>query len=128
MIPPGYLDFGHACTRARGAAPRVFTVLVITSSIFGIFQIFLDLDISARSNEENEYRHSIVGPNVMVSALVFTFRKFYLFNCSSPHVSAVEAGQVTCCVIGDNRLVNYSISLSLTLCSFQLGRRVSVLG
>jgi len=23
-------------------------------------------------------------------------------NCSSPHVSAVEAGQVTCCVIGDN--------------------------
>jgi hypothetical protein len=30
------------------------------------------------------------------------FRKFYLFHCSSPHVSAVEAGQVTCCVIGDN--------------------------
>jgi hypothetical protein len=31
----------------------------------------------------------------MVSALVFMFRKLYLFNCSSPQVSAFEAGQVT---------------------------------
>jgi hypothetical protein len=39
---------------------RVF----ITCSILGIFQLFLDLDISADSNEENEYRHSIVGRTV----------------------------------------------------------------
>jgi hypothetical protein len=64
----------------------------------------------------------------MVSALVFMFRKFYLFNCSSPHDSAVEAGQVICCVVGDNWLVNCSTYVSLTLCSFQPGRRVSVLG
>jgi hypothetical protein len=60
-VPPGYLDFGRRCTRARGAATRVLTVFVITSSIFGIFQFCLDLDISADSNEENEYRQSIVG-------------------------------------------------------------------
>jgi hypothetical protein len=56
------------------------------------------------------------------------FQKCYLFNCSSPQVTAFEAGPVTCCAIGDNRLVNYSTYFSLTLCSFQLGRRVSVLG
>jgi hypothetical protein len=61
VIPPGYLDFGRACTRARGAAPRVFTVSFITCSIFGIF---LDLDILEGSNEENEYRHSVVGLTV----------------------------------------------------------------
>ena len=101
------MDFGRRCTRARGAATRVLTVFFITCSILGIFQLFLDLDISADLNEENEYRHSIVGLTVMLIALVFTFRKFYLFNCSSPQVSAFEAGQVTCCVIGDNWLVNY---------------------
>jgi hypothetical protein len=56
------------------------------------------------------------------------FQKFYLFNCSSPQVSAFEAGRVTCCVIGDNWLVNCSTYFSLTLCSFQPGRRVAVLG
>jgi hypothetical protein len=56
------------------------------------------------------------------------FRTFLLFNCSSLRVSAFEAGQVTCCVIGDNWLVNWSTYISLTLCSFQLGRTVSVLG
>jgi hypothetical protein len=64
MIPPGYLDFGRACTRARGAATRVLTVFFITCSILGIFQFFVDLDIFADSNEENEYRHSIVGLTV----------------------------------------------------------------
>ena len=67
-------------------------------------------------------------PHRLVRALVFMFRKFYLFNCSSPQVSAFEAGQVTCCVIGDSWLVNYSTYFSLTLCSFQLARRVSLLG
>jgi hypothetical protein len=47
------LDFGRACTRARGAAARVLTVSFITCSIFGIFHFFLDLDILAGSNEEN---------------------------------------------------------------------------
>jgi hypothetical protein len=56
------------------------------------------------------------------------FRTFLLFNCSSLRVSAFEAGQVTCCVIGDNWIVNWSMCFSLTLCSFQLGRTVSVLG
>jgi hypothetical protein len=56
------------------------------------------------------------------------FRKFYLFNCSSPQVSAFEAGRVTCCVIGENWLVNCSTYFSLTLCSFQPGRRIAVLG
>ena len=129
MIPLGYLDFVRACMRARGAAPRVFTVSFITCSIFGIFQLFLDLDISADLNEEKEHRHSIVGLTVMLIALVFTFWKFYLFNCSSPQVPAFEAGRVTCCVIGDNWLVNCSTYFSLTLCpAFQLGKRVSLLG
>jgi hypothetical protein len=61
MISPGYLHFGHACMCARGAATCVLTVFFITCSIFGIFQLFLDLDMSADSNKENEYRHSIVG-------------------------------------------------------------------
>jgi hypothetical protein len=77
-MPPGYLDFGRACTRARGAATRVLTVFFITCSIFGIFQLFLDLDISADSNEENEYRHSIVG------LTVWSGRSFLCFgNCIS---------------------------------------------
>jgi hypothetical protein len=63
-MPLDYLDVGHACTRARGAAARVLTVFVITCSILGIFQLFLDLDISEGSNEENEYRHSTVGLTV----------------------------------------------------------------
>ena len=63
----------------------------------------------------------------MVRAPVFMFRKFYLFNCSSPHISAFEAGQVTCCFISDSWLVNHSTYFSLPHCSFQLGRRVSLL-
>ena len=76
MIPPGYLDFGRACTRARGAATRVLTVFFITCSIFGIFQLFLDLDISADSNEENEYRHSIVGLTVWSGRSFLCFKIF----------------------------------------------------
>ena len=74
MIPPGYLDFVSASTRARGAAPRVFTVSFITCSIFGIFHFFLDLDISEGSNKENEYRHSIVG------LIVWSGRSFLCFG------------------------------------------------
>jgi hypothetical protein len=40
---------------------------------FGIFQLFLDLDISADSNEENEYRHSIVGLTVWSGRLFLCF-------------------------------------------------------
>jgi hypothetical protein len=64
MIPPGYLDFGRACTHARGAATCVLTVFFITCSFFGNFQFFLDLDIFADSNEGNEYKHSILGLTV----------------------------------------------------------------
>jgi hypothetical protein len=78
VVPPGYLDFVRACTRARGAAPRVLTVLFITCSIFGIFHFFLDLDISACSNEENEYRYSIVGPTVWSGRSFLRFK-----NCIS---------------------------------------------
>jgi hypothetical protein len=75
-MPPSYLDFGRACTRARGAAPRVLTVWFITCSIFGIFHFFLDLDISAHSNEENEYRQSIVGLIVWSGRSFLRFRNF----------------------------------------------------
>jgi len=78
VIPPGYLDFVSASTRARGAAPRVFTVSFITCSIFGIFHFFLDLDILEDLNEENEYRHSVVG------LTVWSGRSFLCFgNCIS---------------------------------------------
>jgi hypothetical protein len=40
-----------------------------------------------------------IGVGVMEP--IFTFCTFLLFNWSSPQVSAFEAGQVTCCVIGD---------------------------
>jgi hypothetical protein len=85
MIPLGYLDFVRACMRARGAAPRVFTVSFITCSIFGIFYFCLDLDISPGSNEENEYRHSIVGLAVWSGRSFLCFGNFFLFNCSSPN-------------------------------------------
>ena len=61
MIPPGYLDFGRACTRARGAATRVLTVFFITWSIFGFFQPFLSLNVLEHSSEKNAYKHNIVG-------------------------------------------------------------------
>jgi hypothetical protein len=76
MIPPCYFDFGRACTRARGAATRVLTVFFISCSIFGIFQLFLGLDISADSNEENEYRHSIVGHTVRSGRSFLCFKNF----------------------------------------------------
>jgi hypothetical protein len=101
------MDFVCAWTRARGAALPVLTVFFITQSIFGQFQLFLGLDISEGPNEENEYRHSVVGLTVWSGRSFLCFVNFSLFNFSSPHVSAVEAGQVTCCVIGDNWLVNY---------------------
>ena len=84
MIPPGYLDFGRACTRARGAATRVLTVFFITCSIFGIFQLFLDLDISADSNEENEYRHSIVGLTVWSGRSFLCFGNFISLTAVLP--------------------------------------------
>jgi hypothetical protein len=84
MIPPGYLDFGRACTRARGAATRILTVFFITCSIFGIFQFFLDLDISADSNKENEYRHSIVGLTVWSGRLFLCFGNFISLTAVLP--------------------------------------------
>ena len=54
----GFWPRVHARAWSRDAR---FDCFFITCSIFGIFQLFLDLDISADSNEENEYRHSIVG-------------------------------------------------------------------
>jgi hypothetical protein len=54
------------------------------------------------------------------------FWKFYLFNCSSLHVSAVEAGQVTCCVIVDNcELLNLFQPDTLYIST---GKKSSVLG
>ena len=76
MVPPGYLDVGRACTRARGAAPRVLTVSFITCSIFGIFHFFLDLDILEDLNEENEYRHSVVGLTVWSGRSFLRFGNF----------------------------------------------------
>jgi hypothetical protein len=84
MIPPGYLDFGRACTRARGAATRVLTVFFITCSIFGIFQLFLDLDISEDSNKENEYRHSIVGLTVWSGRSYLCFKNFISLTAVLP--------------------------------------------
>jgi hypothetical protein len=84
VITPGYLDFGRACTRARGAAPRVFTVSFITCSILGIFQFFLDLDISEGSNEENEYRQSVVGPTVWSGRSFLRFGNFISITAVLP--------------------------------------------
>jgi hypothetical protein len=83
-MPPGYLDFVRACTRARGAAPRVFTVFLITCSIFGIFYFFLDLDISADPNEENEYRQSIVGLTVWSGRSFLRFGNFFSVTAVLP--------------------------------------------
>jgi hypothetical protein len=44
---------------------------------------------------------------------IFTLCTFILFNCSSLRVSAFEAGQVTCCVIGDKWFVKCSTYLTL---------------
>ena len=84
LIPAGYLDFGRACTRARGATTRVLTVFFITCSIFGIFQLFLDLDISADPNEENEYRHSIVGRTVWAGRSFLRFENFFSVTAVLP--------------------------------------------
>jgi hypothetical protein len=85
MIPLGYLDFVRACMRARGAAPRVFTVSFITCSIFGIFYFCLDLDISPGSNEENEYRHSIVGLTVWSGRSFLCFGNFISLTAVLPN-------------------------------------------
>jgi hypothetical protein len=94
----------------------------------GNFSIFFGPRYISRFKRREWIKAQYRGPHRLVRALIFVFRKFHLFNCSSPHVSPVEAGQVTCCVIGDNWLVNHSTYFNLTLCSFQPGRRVSVLG
>jgi hypothetical protein len=84
MISPGYLDFGHACTQARGAATCVLTAFFITCSISEIFKLFLDLDMSADSNEENEYRHSIVGLTVWSGHSFLCFRNFIYLTAVLP--------------------------------------------
>jgi hypothetical protein len=84
MISPGYLHFGHSCMRARGAATRVLTVFFITCSIFGIFQLFLDLDMFADSKEENEYRHSIVGLTVWSGRSFLCFGNFISLTAVLP--------------------------------------------
>jgi hypothetical protein len=76
MISPGCFDFGRTFMRARGAATRVLTIFFITCSILGIFQLFLDLDMSADSNEENEYRHSIVVLTVWSARSFLCFKNF----------------------------------------------------
>jgi hypothetical protein len=84
VIPPGCLDLGRVCTRARGAVPRVLTVSFITLSIFGIFHFFLDLDISADPNEENEYRHGIVGLTVWSGRSFLCFGNFISLTAVLP--------------------------------------------
>ena len=111
---------GSVCVRAcaPGAVISVFTVFFITCSILAL----------ETCSEKNAYTHSVLGLTVWPGSSLFGFWKSYLFKCSSLQVSAFEAGQVTCCVVGDNWLVNCSTYYSLTLCSFQLWRRVSGLG
>jgi hypothetical protein len=77
---------------------RVLTVFFITCSIFGIFQLFLDLDISSDSNEENEYRHSIVGLTVWSGRSFLCFGNFISLTAVLPMFQLLN----TCCVIGDN--------------------------
>jgi hypothetical protein len=90
VIPPDHLNFGRACTPARGAAPRVFTVSFITCSIFGIFQFFLDLDISEGSNKENEYRQSVVGPTVWSGRSFLRFGNFISLTAVLPMFQLVR--------------------------------------
>jgi hypothetical protein len=90
VIPPGYLDFGRKCTRARGAAARVLTVFVITCSIFGIFQLFLGLDISTDSNEATEYRHTIVGLTVWSGRSFLCFGNFISLTAVLPKLQLLR--------------------------------------
>jgi hypothetical protein len=60
------------------------TVFFITCSIFGIFQLFLDLDISADSNEDNEYKNSIVGLTVWSGRSFLCFGNFISLTAVLP--------------------------------------------
>jgi hypothetical protein len=90
VIPPGYLDFGRACTRARGAAPRVLTVSFITCSIFGIFHFFWDLDILEDLNEENEYRQSNVGLTVWSGRSFLCFKNVISLTALLPKLQLLR--------------------------------------
>jgi hypothetical protein len=64
----------------RGAACSVLTVFFITRSIFGLFQLFLGLNIWEESNWKNEYRHSIIGLTVWPGRSFLYFRNLISSN------------------------------------------------
>jgi hypothetical protein len=81
----GPTDTAWPCVHARAwSRDARFDCFFITCSIFGIFQLFLDLDISADSNEENEYRHSIVGLAVWSGRSFLCFGNFISLTAVLP--------------------------------------------
>jgi hypothetical protein len=81
LFTPGRSESVPARACALGAAFSVFTVFFITWSIFGFFQLFLNLNLLEHTTEKNEYEHNIVGLTVWPGSPLLRFG-----NCKSLNV------------------------------------------
>ena len=87
LVLPSSMDRCRARTRARGAVYSVLTVLFITQSIFGLFQLFLSLKLQDTLCEKNAYKHTIVGRTVWPGSPFLRFRHVFSLQVYSQAVT-----------------------------------------